>query len=94
LEAVPLQEPWVVARVGAPSDDVGLLLRDGTVLRGAAVYRWLLRRRWWGIPLWLLASVPPSRWLFDLGYRLVARNRHRLGRACRLQPPPARDRGG
>lgn len=90
LAPAALQEPWVAARTSlAPEEllrDLSILLADGTLVRGADAYRWVLRRRWWGLPLWLLAVVPPGRWLFDLGYRLIADNRHRISAACRLRP--------
>lgn len=94
LAAAALQEPWVAERTGLPPEelqrDVAILLADGRLLRGADAYRWLLRRRWWTLPAWLVAAAPPTRWLFDLAYRLVARNRHRLSTACRLRPAAAR----
>ncbi len=34
-----------------------------------------------------VAAIPPARWLVGLGYRLVARNRHRIGRWLRLEGP-------
>jgi predicted DCC family thiol-disulfide oxidoreductase YuxK len=90
LATAALQEPWVAARVALPPEellrDLGLLLADGRLLRGADAYRWILRRRWWTIPLWLLAAMPPTRWLFDLAYRLVARNRHAISHACGIRP--------
>lgn len=94
LVAVPLQEPWVAERARVPPEelmrDVCILIADGTLIRGADAYRWVLRRRWWGLPFWLLAAIPPTRWLFDLGYRVFARNRHRVSQVCRLRPavPP------
>ena len=33
------------------------------------------------------AAIPPARWAIGLGYGLVARNRHRIGRALRLEGP-------
>jgi len=55
-------------------------------VRGAAAYRWVLRRRWWGIPLWLIVVVPPGRWVFDLGYRWFATHRHQVSQVCGLPP--------
>jgi predicted DCC family thiol-disulfide oxidoreductase YuxK len=34
-----------------------------------------------------LGAIPPVRWTVGLGYRLVARNRHRIGRWLRLDGP-------
>lgn len=93
LATAALQEPWVAARVALPEAellrDISILLADGRLVRGADAYRWVLRRCWWGLPLWLLAVVPPTRWLFDLGYRLFAANRHAISRACRIPPRQA-----
>ena len=93
LATAALQEPWIAARTRLSAEDLlrdlSILLADGTLIRGADAYRWVLRRRWWGLPIWLLVVVPPGRWLFDLGYRLFARNRHRISTACRLPPGPA-----
>lgn len=35
----------------------------------------------------LVAAVPPSRWILGVVYDLVARNRHGIGRALRLEGP-------
>jgi predicted DCC family thiol-disulfide oxidoreductase YuxK len=91
LATAPLGEPWVAERTGLPPEellrDFAILLADGSLLRGGDAYRWILRREWWGWPLWLAASLPPGRQLFDLAYRTFARNRRRLSRVCRLEPP-------
>jgi predicted DCC family thiol-disulfide oxidoreductase YuxK len=34
-----------------------------------------------------LGAIPPLRWIVALGYGLVARNRHRIGRWLRLEGP-------
>lgn len=34
-----------------------------------------------------LAAVPPFRWVVGIGYGLVARHRHRIGRWLRLEGP-------
>ena len=45
-------------------------------------------------PVWLAWAASLPRWLTDLGYRLVARNRHRLSGAlaCPILPDAARAR--
>ncbi len=50
-------------------------------LTGFAGLRRLLREVPLGIPLWLLLHVPGAAWLGGRVYRLVARNRYRIGRA-------------
>jgi predicted DCC family thiol-disulfide oxidoreductase YuxK len=88
LHRAALQEPWVAHRLGADGllDDLALLLADGQILRGAQAYRWVLARRWWTWPLWAVAATPPTRWLWDVVYRLIARHRHGLAAACGLRP--------
>lgn len=54
----PLQSKWVQARLAAqPEDllqDLRLLFVDGTQVRGADVYRYVMRRIWWAYPLYVL----------------------------------------
>lgn len=83
-----LQEEWVIRRLGASEEDhlrdLRLLFADGRQLRGADVYRHVLRRIWWALPLHLFAVAPITRRLFDWGYRAFADHRHRISDACRL----------
>jgi predicted DCC family thiol-disulfide oxidoreductase YuxK len=91
----PLQSKWVQAKLGAqPEDlleDLRLLLTDGSQVRGADVYRYVMQRIWWAYPLYVL-SVAPILWrVFDWAYRTFATHRYRFSRACRL-PGATRDR--
>ena len=45
--------------------DLRLLLADGAQVRGADVYRYLMRRIWWAYPLFLLLAAPLLRNAFD-----------------------------
>ena len=98
LAVAPLQEPWVAARVGVPTDalltDIRLLFRDGRQLAGADVYRHVMQRLWWAYPLYLLAAAPGLRQLFDRAYRAFADHRHRISRACGLDDPGGPGRRG
>ena len=69
--------------------DLRLLLADGSQIRGADVYRHVMRRIWWAYPLYLFAIMPLLRRVFDWGYRTFADNRHRFSKACGLPPAPA-----
>ena len=83
-----LQAPWVQQVLGlAPEDllrDLLMLLPDGTLVRGANVYRYVMRRVWWAYPLYLLSIAPGLRHVFDWGYRTFAQNRYRFSAACSL----------
>jgi predicted DCC family thiol-disulfide oxidoreductase YuxK len=84
----PLQADWVVERLNAPDGDLltdlRLLLPDGEQIRGADVYRHVMRRIWWAHPIYILSITPLLRSAFDWGYRTFANNRYRFSRACRL----------
>ncbi len=92
FDIAPLQREWVVRRLNTPPDDqltdLRLLLADGDQVRGADVYRYVMRRIWWAYPLYLLSVAPLLCRVFDWGYRTFADNRYRFSRACRL---PAAD---
>jgi predicted DCC family thiol-disulfide oxidoreductase YuxK len=84
----PLQSEWVVRTLNAPQEellfDLRLLLADGGQLRGADVYRYVMRRIWWAYPLYLLSVAPLLRVVFDWAYRTFANNRYRVSGACGL----------
>ena len=88
----PLQSKWVVEQLKASQEDLlfdlRLLLADGNQVRGADVYRYLMRRIWWAYPVFLLSSAPLLRNVFDWGYLTFANHRHLFSRACRLPPAP------
>ena len=92
----PLQSEWVVQALNVPDEDLlfdlRLLLADGEQVRGADVYRHVMRRIWWAYPLYLLSVAALLRLVFDWTYRTFADNRHRVSRACRL-PAAGADAG-
>ena len=87
-EMAPLQAGWVREQVKLPPDklleDLRLLLNDGAQIRGAHVYRHLMKRIWWSYPVYLLACAPGLRQVFDWSYRTFARNRFGFSKACGL----------
>lgn len=91
LGSAPLQSDWVIERTGLTPDmlvrDIRLLHSDGRLTSGTDVYRYVLRRRWWGWPLYALSVLPGGRQLFDRTYRTFARHRLRVSAACGLHPP-------
>jgi predicted DCC family thiol-disulfide oxidoreductase YuxK len=84
----PLQEAWVREKTGKGEaflmEDLTLLFPDGRLIQGADVYRHLMSCIWWTYPLFLLASAPGLRGIFNWGYRTFARNRYRFSTACGL----------
>ena len=88
FDIAPLQAEWARDRLGLDASqllaDLLLLLNDGRVIRGADVYRYLMRRIGWAYPLWALSMSPGLRAIFDAGYRVFARNRYCVSHACRL----------
>lgn len=86
----PLQSQWVQEQLGVPQGDLlfdlRLLLADGRQVRGADVYRYVMKRIWWAYPLYLLSIAPILRNVFDWAYRTFANNRYRISHSCGLQP--------
>lgn len=95
-----LQAPWMAARLHisygiAPEDllkELRVLTADGHAVGGGDAFIYLARRIGWLWPLWALAQVPGMKPLLRLGYRWLARHRHRISdrlgySACRLQEP-------
>lgn len=66
-------------------EDLTRLLRDGRLIRGPDVYRYIIRCIWWAYPLYVLVSVPVLRSLFNSDYHTLAQNRYRFSVACGLQ---------
>ena len=91
----PLQSEWVQQKLKEPEgdllQDLRLLLADGGQVRGADVYRYVMRRIWWAHPLYLLSIAPLLCRVFDWGYRTFAINRYGFSRACRLPAAPPAD---
>lgn len=90
FDIATLQSEWVRDRLGVSDDeliaDLLLLLPNGQLVRGADVYRHVMRQIWWLYPLYLFAIVPVGRQVFDWGYRTFARNRFLVSRVCRFRP--------
>jgi predicted DCC family thiol-disulfide oxidoreductase YuxK len=94
LELLPLQAAAasgrpVLERVAAGHDlHAELHVVDeatGSVRSGGAALAEIVGRLPGGRPVAALVRVPPLAWLLGLGYALVARNRHAIGRALRLE---------
>ncbi len=84
----PLQADWVGRRLRMSEaelvQDIRLLLPDGTLRKGADVYRSAMKQIWWAYPLYLFSILPVARTLFNWVYRTFAAHRHEFSRTCRL----------
>ncbi len=95
LELVPLQDvtsrgPLVAAAVASrPLGDALHVVDLGTgdVRSGGAAARAIVARLPGGRIPAALAAIPPVSWVVDMAYRVVARNRRRIGRWLRLEGP-------
>ena len=85
---IPLQEPRARALLNLEGnempDEVKLLTRNGHVIGGVDAGLYVCRTIWWAWPAWLVSRAPGVRPVLRAGYRWLARNRHRVSRACRL----------
>jgi len=88
FDLAPLQADWVRVKLQLSEADLLrdllLLLADGSLIRGADVYRHATRRIWWAWPVYLFSVTPGLRRVFDWGYRAFAANRFRVSAACGL----------
>jgi uncharacterized protein YqjF (DUF2071 family)/predicted DCC family thiol-disulfide oxidoreductase YuxK len=90
IASAPLQSSWVEMTLSIPSEriaeDIRLILADGTILSGASVYIYLLKRMRWARPLGLLLGLPLLRSGTWWVYRIFNRNRFVVSRVCKLEP--------
>jgi predicted DCC family thiol-disulfide oxidoreductase YuxK len=91
LELLPLQTPWVKARLGLPEDkllaEMRLLRPDGKYFGGADAVLEIGRHFWWAWPLRMIGHIPVIKRLLRTGYRWVARNRNCTDGACDIKRP-------
>ncbi|HKW31144.1 MAG TPA: DCC1-like thiol-disulfide oxidoreductase family protein [Verrucomicrobiae bacterium] len=80
LELLPLQTPWVRARLGLADArllaEMRLLLPNGTHFGGADALIEIGRRYGWAWPLGQMTRVPAMRELVRRSYRWLARRRN------------------
>lgn len=85
---VPLQTPWVKAKLNLSEADLltemRLLLPDRRVIGGADAAVTLARYVWWLWPLWLASYIPGGMPIIRATYRHIARNRHCASGACEI----------
>jgi len=84
-----LQDPKLTRQLQLPKDeltqDLRLLLNNGTQIVGSDVYRYVMKRVWWAYPIYLLSVSPILNNVFDWAYRTFANNRHRISSSCGLR---------
>jgi predicted DCC family thiol-disulfide oxidoreductase YuxK len=92
FDIATLGSDWVVESLQLTPEqqhtDIRLLLADGRQLLGADVYRYVMRRVWWAIPFYLIATTPGFRQIFDAAYRAFADNRYWISRTCHMPVKP------
>ncbi len=97
LELLPLQTPWVRARLGLTDPrllaEMRLLLPDGTHFGGADALIEISRRYRWTWPLRQMARLPAMKDLLRGGYRWIARRRNCTDHVCRVGNPAVGDSG-
>jgi predicted DCC family thiol-disulfide oxidoreductase YuxK len=97
LELLPLQTPWVRARLGLADSpllaEMRLLLPDGTHFGGADALMEISRRYWWTWPFRQMTRLPAVKELLRRGYRGVARRRDCVSGTCAVGNPVTENRG-
>ena len=87
----PLQQPWVLERLGLTADEaleeMRVLTTDGKVFGGADAVVFLAQKVWWGSPLAALARFQFVHRQLDRWYRWVAAHR-----TCAIRPGGTRFR--
>ena len=90
IAITPLQSAWVVETLPLPpdqiADEIRLIREDGTLLSGANVYIYLMKKMRWTRPIGLLLDLPLLKWVAWKVYRIINRNRFGISRVCALQP--------
>ena len=85
---VPLQTPWVKAKLNLPEaellTEMRLLLPDNYILGGADAAVVLARYVWWLWPLWFVSHIPGAMPILRASYRFIARNRHCSNDRCEI----------
>jgi predicted DCC family thiol-disulfide oxidoreductase YuxK len=89
LDLLPLQTPWVKARLGLPEkqllSEMRLLRPDGKYFGGADAVLEIGRHFWWAWPLQLIGRIPVVKKILRAGYWWIARNRTCGKGACEIK---------
>jgi hypothetical protein len=86
LELLPLQTPWVKARLGLPDPqllaEMRLMRPDGKYFGGADAVLEIGRYFWWAWPLRQIGRIPAVTRILRASYGWIARNRSCAGGDC------------
>jgi predicted DCC family thiol-disulfide oxidoreductase YuxK len=89
LELLPLQTPWVKAKLGLPEpellEEMRLLQQDGKYFGGADAVLEIGRYFWWAWPLRQIGRIPAVTQVLRVVYRWIARNRNCATRNCTIK---------
>jgi hypothetical protein len=89
LELLPLQTPWVKARLALPDsqllEEMRLLRSDAKYVGGADAVLEIGRYFWWAWPLRQIGRIPAMTRMLRAGYRWIARKRNCGSQACRIR---------
>lgn len=97
LELLPVQTPWVRARLGLSDtrllSEMRLLKPGGNSIGGADALLEISRHFWWAWPVWQMSRVPALMHFFRAGYRWIARNRGCANNVCVARSAVAKSQG-
>ena len=86
FQSIPLQTPWVRARLGLDEEDgleeMLVLTLGGALHGGAEAVVYLAHRIWWAWPVYALSRLPGAMALLRWGYRWIAESRGYSGERC------------
>lgn len=84
----PLQSDWVKGKISLSDEelvkDILLITVDDKLIRGADVYREVMKQVWWLYPFYLISIIPGLNYIFNWSYRIFNLNRHRISSSCKL----------
>jgi predicted DCC family thiol-disulfide oxidoreductase YuxK len=83
---LPLQTPWVKARLSLPDSqllcEMRLLRPDGNFFGGVDALLEIARYFWWAWPLQQIGRIPAMTKILHAVYRWIARNRNCTSHVC------------
>jgi predicted DCC family thiol-disulfide oxidoreductase YuxK len=92
---LPLQTPGTAERLNVTSEllmaEMWVLPAGAPPLNGVEAWIGLMRHVWWLRPVALVLDLPGIRWLAQVVYRWIARNRYCIAGRCRIMPRPPRE---